>query len=217
MAKRPDRPPATVAEQVDAELVKCALEKRRGGRKLTAAELSAVRRRERGLEEERRWAYYATLPKKHYLEMSGRQARTVNEQARRYGLPVLGKTIDLGSLLHWLHDFLADNSRLLAAGDEDDALMTGVDSPALERYREAKARREWLAYERDLDQWIRRDDFRAGLRRFSTIMREGIEQLQRKCGDDAHAIIDRTLTKAVHALADHFSEPTDDAEHVKLP
>ncbi len=69
--------------------------------------------------------------------MSGRQTKVINEQAERYGIPFGGATINLPTVVRALHDFLADNAVKLAR--DDDPLMQGVGSPALERYREERA------------------------------------------------------------------------------
>jgi hypothetical protein len=87
-------------------------------------------------EERTRWQYYAAIPQKHWRQMSGRQTKVLNKQAERYGIPFGGASISLPAVVRALHDFLADNAQKLAR--EDDELMSGAATPALERYREER-------------------------------------------------------------------------------
>jgi hypothetical protein len=65
-------------------------------------------------------------------------------------VPIGGSTIDLPQVVRWLHDFLAANKLRLSAGESDDPMLSGANSPALERYRLARAKREEFGLERDL-------------------------------------------------------------------
>jgi hypothetical protein len=101
---------------------------------LSAPERTALKRHERDKEERLRWQFYRSIPQKHWRAMSGRQAKVINEQAERYGLPLGGPTVNLPALARALHDFLAENALKLAQ-DDDDPLLRGGGSPALEQYR----------------------------------------------------------------------------------
>ena len=124
---------ATVSEQIERELVARAMRKRSEGVAPTAKELAAVRRYEKAREEEQRWEHYRTIPKKHWRQMSGRQDRTLNLQAKTYGIPFGGRTIDLPVMVAALHDFLARNARKLAADNVGDPMLQGPSTPAMER------------------------------------------------------------------------------------
>ena len=117
----PKPPKPSVSETIDREQAAAALEKRRKGEKPTELERKALARLERAREEEQRWAFYGTIPQKHWRAMSGRVAKTINEQADKYGIPFNGRTVDLPSVVRALHDFLAKNWHKLLDKPEPDA------------------------------------------------------------------------------------------------
>lgn len=113
-AKQPHKPAKrseTVSEKIDQELAAGCLRKRRAGEKTTREEVAALRRIEKAREEDLRWQYYETVPKKHYRELAGngekpRGAQIILDQAERYGLPLKGKTVNLREVIRAFHDFL---------------------------------------------------------------------------------------------------------------
>lgn len=211
-----------LSTKLDREAAARAYRKAMSGEKPTAEEKAALRRVEKEQEEKRRWEYYGSIPQKHWREMSGRQTKVLHEQAQRYGLPFGGRVVDLPLVVRSLHDFLATNARKLQA--EPDDLMAGdVSSPALERYREERAklaRLERLERERQL---IPRSDVRDGLGRISALIRAVGETLERECGagaldilndglDEAEREIDRTFGSMPAMEAAPPPPPEDDAE-----
>ena len=218
MADHTPKPPtADASARVDADLVSRAYRKVMDRQELTKPERAALKRHEREKEERLRWQYYADVPQKHWRQMSGRQAKVLNEQAQRYGIPFGGSTINLPAVVRALRDFLADNAQKLAR--DDDPLMQGTGSPALERYREeraAMARLDRLEREQKL---IPRDAARESLGRIAAILRGAGDTLQREFGsaaveilyealDDSQSEIDRAFGEAVHATND---QPPPDA------
>ena len=115
----------------DRRLAKAALEKRRMGKRPTYHEERALEKIERDDEERRRWEYYKSIPKRHYRKMSGRQSRTLNEQAERYGIPIDDETIDLREVLKWLHNFLAEHKHALQTGNP---LLDGCSQALKDEY-----------------------------------------------------------------------------------
>ena len=200
-APQPDRP-----TREDVALATAALTKRRAGENLTREESRALRRVE-GLNEERaRWEYYQSVPKRHYVAMCGRAHQVINEQARRYGLPLRGKTVNLFTVLSAFHDLVARNARRLARTDGDDP-MSGESSPALERWREEKyqlARLDRLEREGSL---VGRDDIHEGLTRMAAILRRLGETMQRQYGRDAHQLVEEAIDdweREIHSMSrDH--------------
>jgi hypothetical protein len=185
-----------VSDAIDRELAAAALRKRQAGQQPNTQELRALRRIEREREERDRWRYYRSIPQKHWREMSGRQARTINEQAIRYGLPFGGRHVDLTELVPALHEFLAANARKLAGEEGSDPLMSGVASPALERYREERAklaRLDRLERERSL---LPRESIHDGLTQIASILRAAGETLQRQFGPDALDVLHGALDDA---------------------
>ena len=138
-------------------------------------------------EEQLRWKYYRSIPQKHWRQMSGRQTKVINEQATRYDIPFGGAKVDLSAVVRALHDFLAENAQKLAR--DDDPLLQGSSSPALERYREeraALARLDRLERERRL---LPRDQVREALGRIAAILRGAGDTLQRNVGAAAAEIL----------------------------
>ena len=190
------------ADRLDKQLAASAYKKTMAGEPLTDKERAALKRFERAKEERLRWQYYRSIPQKHWRQMSGRQAKVLNEQADLYGIPFGGAEISLPAVVKGVHDFLAANARKLASGD--DELMGGGNSPALERYREeraALARLDRLEREKVL---LPRDEVRDALIRIAGIIRGAGEELQRQFGaaavdllyealDDADREIERCL------------------------
>jgi hypothetical protein len=188
-------------------LLRSAIDKRARGERLTREESRALDRAKKEQDDRLRDQHYAAVPKRCWAKWSGRQQKVLNEQAARYGIPIAGATISLPAVALWLHEFLATHARRLAGVDADDPLLAGASSPALERYRLARAKREELGYERDLGAWLPRTEVHEGLELFAAILRPAIETLQRQFGPAAHALVDDALTEAIHAFHRHFSDP----------
>lgn len=150
-------------------------------------------------EEKRRWEYYRSIPQKHWREMSGRQAKIINEQADRYGLPFDGATVDLPAVVKALHNFLADNAQRLAAPEREKY------DPAdeLRKERVAMARLNRLEREREL---IARDAVREALDRLAVVYRSAGETLQRQFGNEALAILNEGLEDAERVVLEFFAE-----------
>lgn len=196
------------------QLAKRALQKQAAGGKLTREEARAVERVKAHQEEEARWRHYATIPKAHYIQLSGRQQKILDDQHRRYGMPVGGKTIDLGELLRWIHQLLADHGRkLLKPDDRDDLLYGGDGSPALERYREEQymlARLERLEREGQLVSLKHVTD---GLTKIAAHLRELGEELKKQHGNDALDLLNSHLDECDRMIEAHFaSEEVDDED-----
>src|SRR5690242_10540213 len=100
--------PTDPQSRVDADLVARAMRKVVNREELTRPERTALKRHEKDKEERLRWQYYASIPQKHWRQMSGRQSKVINEQAERYGLPFGGPTINLSAVVRAWHNFLAE-------------------------------------------------------------------------------------------------------------
>ena len=206
--RQPD-PIDDAATRVDKDLIGRAYRKVANQEELSAQERSALRRFEKQREEKLRWAYYGSIPQKHWRQMSGRQTKVINEQAERYGIPFGGPSIDLPAVVRALHDFLATHAHKLTG--DDDPMLAGGSSPALERYREeraALARLDRLERERLL---VRRDEVREGLGRIAAIIRGAGEVLQREFGAAALEVLNDALDDAQSEIARCFGE-TDEPD-----
>jgi hypothetical protein len=216
MPKQPLKPPpGDAAARVDADLVARAYRKVMDRQELTKPERAALKRHEREKEERLRWQYYADVPQKHWRQMSGRQAKVLNEQAQRYGIPFGGSNINLPAVVRALHDFLADNAQKLAR--DDDPLMQGTGSPALERYREeraAMARLDRLEREQKL---IPRDAARESLGRIAAILRGAGEALQREFGSAAVEILYEALDDSQREITRAFGDIEGATDELSTP
>jgi len=111
----------------------------------------------------------------------------LNEQAARYGLPVGGALIDLHDVARWIHEHLAARAR--GRNGDDDLLAGSGSSPALERYRTARAEGEELDVAARKGALLPRRVVRAALLRLAGLLRGTVEQLDRDFGTAAATIV----------------------------
>lgn len=195
----------------DRALANVAYKKALDGGTLTATEQSALKRYEKAKEEQLRWRYYGAIPQKHWRQMSGRQTKVLHDQAKTYGLPIGGATIDLPAFVRSFHDFLAANSRVLSKAGEAGS-SKAANSPALERYREERAklaRLDRLEREAEL---MPRVYVQEGLGRIAALLRGMGDVLQRTYGPDALRLLDETLDDAEREMERLFGSGTHGAE-----
>ncbi len=205
MAKRAaGEKPQTASERAERALAAAAIAKIQRNQTPTAQERSALKRLEKAQEEKRRWQYYRSIPKSHWREMSGRSPRVLIDAADRHGFPYpTGQktAIDLPAVVKWLHDFLAKNAQRLSAPHTDDPLLAGSNSPALERYRLARAAREELelAARRgdllDVDELLTWYDSEV-----AAPIRRSLEALQSQFGPAAVQVVSKALDQAGAAV-----------------
>lgn len=193
-----------------------------GGRdSLSREEQAAVKQHEKDKEERLRWQYYDSIPQKHWRAMSGRQAKVLIEQASRYGIPFGSATISLPKVVRALHDFLADNKHKLARDDDD--LLSGPNSPALERYREERALLARLMRLEREGELLPRDLVRQSLAKTAALIRTAGESLQKQFGsaaaevlyeaiDDAEAEIERFFSDRPMSGDEQHSDPINDVD-----
>lgn len=178
---------------------------------LTRDEQAALRRFEQEREERLRWQHYRSIPKKHWRQMSGRQAKVINEQAARYKLPLGGPTINLEEFVVAFHDFLSQNAQRLAQVD-DACLRSAQSSPALEKYREERARLaelDRLERERVL---MPRELTRSLHYRLAMLIRRCIERLELNYGRDAAQLVLDMLDDYERELDDALGEKDEEDE-----
>ncbi len=222
----PNGAPALGLTGLERKAASEAYRKVLAGQSLTSREQTLLKRVEKEKEERLRWQYYASIPQKHWRAMSGRQSKVLQEQADRYGLPFGGPTINLPTLARAIHDFLADNAQKLAK--EDDVLLQGAGSPALERYREERAAIARLDRLEREGQLLPREMTRVVLGRIATILRDAGDTLQRQFGpaaaeilhealEDAEREIDRTFGAAPDDSQQPVEQPCDDPEPPEQP
>lgn len=209
--KTSSAPAADAVSQLDNDVVARAYRKVMDRKDLTGAEREALKRHEKQKEEQLRWKYYGSIPQKHWRQMSGRQTKVLNEQATRYGIPFGGPKIDLNAVVKALHDFLADNAQKLAR--DDDVLLQGSNSPALERYREERAELARLDRLERQRQLLPRDQLREALARIATIIRGAGDALQRQFGMPAVEILHEALDDAEREMETSLGGNDADQDH----
>ncbi len=91
----------------------------------------------------------------------------------------------------------------------DPMLAGDGDSPALERYRLAKAKEAELKYSRDLGKWMSLEDIREGCGVIAARIRGACESLQRQFGPGAREIMDEALEDAEREINVRFAEQED--------
>lgn len=199
------------------ELIARAYRKIMDGQKdsLTSDEKAAVRKHEKEKEERLRWQYYEAIPQKHWRQMSGRQTKVINEQAERYGIPFGGASISLPKVVRALHDFFADNKYKLAR--DEDALMAGGPSPALERYREERASLAQMDRLEREGKLLSRDLVRQSLSKIASILRISGESLQRQFGQEAADLLHSAIDDAEAEINRFFEHPTVNEEVADEP
>ena len=175
---------------------------------LTREEQGALKRFENDREERLRWQYYKSIPKKHWRQMSGRQAKVINEQAARYKLPIDGPTIDLPAFVEAFHDFLSRNAQRLA--QEDDSLLRSAQtSPALEKYREERARIAELDRMEREGELLPLDMVQEAHNRIGMLTRRAIERVEIRYGKDAAQIFLDMLDDCDRELEELFRDDED--------
>ena len=182
------------ADAIEQKLVDTALEKQRNGKVPTARELAALKRQEAAREEELRAEYYATVPKKHYTTLSGRDTRTLHSHADLYGLPLRGKTIDLASVLKAIHDLLAKEGHKLRARE----------STAKDRDDELKAVEREVRIRKQLGQLVEIEKVKTSLGVIASIYRQVGDGLGRKYGSEAQKFMNEAIDRAEKELERQF-------------
>ncbi len=207
---------SSASEAIDRDLAARVLEKRRRGEPPKREEVRALRRIEKAREGRTRWEFYGSIPQKHWLEMSGRQAKQLAEQHARYGLP-WGKTIDLSTMLRAWYEFLARNARKLAAADDEDPLLAGVSSPWLESYRKERTLLARIERREKQRQVLPLDEVHEALNRIAAILRTAGETLARVCGPEAAEILNEALENAQREIDNSLTPVAGDPDPDTAP
>ena len=126
---------------------------------------------------------------------------------QRYGLPFGGASIDLPAVVRALHDFLATHAVALAK--DQDELMRGSGSPALEEYRQERAKLARLDRLEREGQLVPRDESREALARIATILGGAGDALGRQFGPGAVELLHEALDDAQREIERVFGEGTD--------
>jgi hypothetical protein len=215
-ASTPPQPPlASAADQADKQLLISAIQKSARGEKLTSREHTVHKRWAIANEERTFLAVCVRIPQKFLKLWTGRRVNQLQEAQELDGWPVAGKFLDLPVFLKFLFDWRAKHARHLR-NDDPDQLLVGPGSPALERYRAVKAKREQFAHERELRQWFSRAEVETVFNPFASNLKRACETIQRNnlAGTEAVEQIRETLEEARVAMMRMLTEETSEANPV---
>jgi len=122
-------------------------------------------------------------------EFFGVSVDTVKNWAKQR-MPGKPRAYRLDKIAIWLRTEGPGSSRIK---NEDDPLLAEGDSPALERYRLAKAKHAELDLESRKGELIDREKARDILGRWAVLIRRLGERLVRRCGNEAGQMLNETL------------------------
>jgi hypothetical protein len=204
MGRRPEGRAKRLVESGEAKVA--------AGQKPNRAEQAALDRVSRESDRTLLLSLVRSVPKSVYIELSGRQSRTLNEQAVAYGIPIAGETIDVGAVLSRFHDILRDNHREIRkakSADFGDPLLDGVSEDGdgdlwLARYREKKTRLAELELQQKEGSLVPRSDIREVMDRAALMIRQLQEDLERKFGPDAADLAGSALDGLEREIGSYF-------------
>ncbi len=107
--------------------------------------------------------------------------------------------------------WLRENVWAAAAVADDELLADGDGSPALERYRLARAQQEEIKLQTMRSDYVSIDDIRTLLMETAALYRGATERLIREFGNDAGDIIATAIDEADHRWSQRWSGDTPDA------
>lgn len=197
---------SSFTDEQDRKLVTAALKKKGSGENLTQREEQALKRFQKKQDEAQRERLYESMPKGDYARLSGRTHRVLQDQAKRYGLPLEGRTIDLGALLKRFHDLIAENRGRFAVPGDDDPMFSGPPNDAKERYQLAQARMAEHKLEQLKGRLVDRDEMLRALTPLFERIRLVGETLQREFGPGAHQLLDDALSESEDDLENLFGD-----------
>lgn len=196
--------------EFDEEELHALYQRQFAGERLSRAESALVARWEKARAEASRWELMKAIPKRDYILMSGRQQKILDQQGERYGLDELLKPrIDMTRLVRQFHDLLAKHwVKFSAEASAEDLMKGGGNSPALERYRAAKAEREELELavkRRELVPWAEMKEKLGGL---GAMTRSRFEAMERAGGPTVRREIELLMDDWQQAVVDWFPDET---------
>jgi hypothetical protein len=168
-----------------------ALAKELRGEKLSRDERRLAARLQSKQRQETIDEFTQTCPKGVYCAMAGRQQKVVDQLAHVYGLPLIGSTVNLFSVVKSLHDLIARNSGVIRA----DGTENWQEEKLKQQIETLKARRQLLQSEiaRRRDELVSREDLQRRLQWLSERLRQFATQLGRRYGREAQQLANDTF------------------------
>ncbi len=179
--------------RLDRRQIKSAQERQAAGQQLSKVDTTLLRRLKDLSEELMFLEKSRRVPQRIYRLLCGRQAKELQEQATRHGLPFAGTSLDVVAIIRGFHDFLSRHRHRLATVDSDEMQMRSGESPTLERWRLAKAKMAEIELEKKLETIIFLDSVRDSLITMAHVLRGVVEKLQRQFGQAAADVLNEAF------------------------
>lgn len=176
---------ASAAQQNLRAQAAAAFKKQQQKQPLTAKEKRALQRWDDEQKEALRHEHYLITPKKDFCALAGRQHKLVDDLHRNYGAPVDGSDVNLYKFVKWVFDFLSQNGRKLNKPEDGDDLLSGPETPELEKLRRVNRELKEIDLAERRTQVLDRSKVRDGLNRVAAKIRDCGDALQRRFGPDA--------------------------------
>jgi len=141
------------------------------------------------------------LPKKYYVDMSGRQHVVLDRQARKWGFPVDQATIDLYEVIKTFHDFVADNHLVLQQA-RDKSETHSAKKLVETKMLETKIKLADLEYQERAGKLVDRQAVKNAFAWLSQQFKEMSEQVGRAHGPGPQEKINHFLDRMLRELAD---------------
>jgi hypothetical protein len=184
-------PPPWVPDEIDQDLLRSAAAKRREKKQLNRAEAAVVRKAQAHQEERDRWKFYQSIPQKHWVQMSGRQAKVLREQAELYGIGFADAVIDLPRVVRQIHDFFAKHfRRFMQPMDATEEAVQGCSQSVKDEYVRTQIELNRLKIAQHKRELVPLEEFRLHMVRLGAKLNGGAERIQRcDSGSEAHAVL----------------------------
>lgn len=199
----PPSPAPKISEQLEEQLAREALAKRKAGKKPTARELAALKRIEARQHAVTVRAYCEAVPQKDLREMlGGMQNKQLQDWQANYNLPVAKPTVNLYEFFPALRKLIADNKGSIS-GDGDNSELNSAKTQKTQKEVE-KLNQQIEQLKRDnLERDAKLKSIDEVHRTFNVIagcFRQASEQLFKRHGEDAYRIV----VDAVEIAQKHF-------------
>ena len=135
---------------------------------------------------------------------------TVRKEWVARGMPGETGAYPILPIIQWRHDRdVAEKRRSPTFGAEEDPMLGGPVSPALERFREARASIAELDFLKRTGEVIDREQIHEVFSRIANVLRGAGEKLERDFGGDARAVFDTALDEAERVADGVFASAED--------
>lgn len=136
--------------------------------------------------------YAEKIPRTAYGMLAGKQLKLLQDQAEKYGLPVeAGEPVNLGMVLRWFHQFLADHGPRITARSQIEEAKEQLELEALQ----AKVRNLQAEFERKSGSSISAEEMDRVFSWWESEMRKLGERLGKRFGRESQEMFNETLDR----------------------